>query len=156
VVYQLESNVRKAIEMYHQALALSPQDPMLTVLLEMALREQVETLGPKTLPGLPVVLAQGDFPLHAGGGGAAGMEVGPLGTRAMDVLIDGGVNADGTAAASSAGSTVAATSEAGPSQREVVKDRRRGWPPGHRRGEENESTLMEVGDEGSTMDIEED
>ncbi|WOO82452.1 Anaphase-promoting complex subunit cut9 [Vanrija pseudolonga] len=58
---QLEGDVRTAIRLYHAALALSPQDPMATVLLEMALREQVEVLDPTTLPGLPAAIAQRDL-----------------------------------------------------------------------------------------------
>ncbi|ORY35353.1 hypothetical protein BCR39DRAFT_508962 [Naematelia encephala] len=61
MVTQLTGNVRAAIKLYHQALSLGPQDPMATVLLEMALREQTECLDPTTLPGLPGVLAQKDL-----------------------------------------------------------------------------------------------
>lgn len=54
-------DVRRAIRLYHQALALGPQDPMATVLLEMALKEQVDTLDPRTLPGLPGPLSEVDL-----------------------------------------------------------------------------------------------
>lgn len=54
-------DVRRAIRLYHQALALGPQDPMATVLLEMALREQIDTLDPRTLPGLPGPLSEIDL-----------------------------------------------------------------------------------------------
>lgn len=40
-----------------QALSLSPQDPVATVLLEMALEDQIDALEPATLPGLPAALA---------------------------------------------------------------------------------------------------
>ena len=46
---------------YHQALSLGPQDPMATVLLEMALKEQVEAWDVTTLPGLPSALASRDL-----------------------------------------------------------------------------------------------
>lgn len=54
---QLEGDVRSAIRLYHSALSLSPQDPVATILLEMALQEQVEALDPTTLPGLPASIA---------------------------------------------------------------------------------------------------
>lgn len=57
----MRGDVRRAIRLYHQALSLGPQDPMATVLLEMALREQIETLGPRTLPGLPGPLSEIDL-----------------------------------------------------------------------------------------------
>lgn len=58
---QLEGDTRSAIRLYHSALSLSPQDPVSTVLLEMALQEQVETLNPTTLPGLPAAIARADL-----------------------------------------------------------------------------------------------
>ncbi|RXK38138.1 anaphase-promoting complex subunit 6 [Tremella mesenterica] len=54
-----EGDIRRAIQLYHQALSLGPQDPMATVLLEMALKEQMETLDPSTIPGLPPGLGNG-------------------------------------------------------------------------------------------------
>lgn len=54
----LQGDVRTAIRMYHSALSLGPQDPMSTVLLEMALKEQMEELEPRTLPGLPEALGR--------------------------------------------------------------------------------------------------
>lgn len=56
MICQLEGDVRMAIKLYHQALSILPQDPVATVLLEMALAEQVETLDPTTLPGLPAAI----------------------------------------------------------------------------------------------------
>jgi len=56
MLVQLRGDVRTAIRLYHSALSLGPQDPMATVLLEMALKEQIETLDPTTLPGLPSTL----------------------------------------------------------------------------------------------------
>ena len=53
---QLRGDVRLAIRLYHSALSLGPQDPMATVLLEMALKDQIDTLDPTTLPGLPNTL----------------------------------------------------------------------------------------------------
>lgn len=58
---QLEGDVRTAIALYHRALALVPQEPVATVLLEMALKEQVECLDPTTLPGLPAAIARSDL-----------------------------------------------------------------------------------------------
>ena len=55
---QLRGDIRLAVRLYHIALSLGPQDPMRTVLLEMALKEQVETLDPTTLPGLPGAIGQ--------------------------------------------------------------------------------------------------
>lgn len=57
----IQGNVRHAIRLYHHALALGPQDPMATVLLEMALKEQIERLDPRTLPGLPEPLTELDL-----------------------------------------------------------------------------------------------
>jgi len=54
----IKGDVRLAIRLYHHALALGPQDPMATVLLEMALKEQIERLDPRTLPGLPEPLTE--------------------------------------------------------------------------------------------------
>jgi len=56
-----EDEIRPAIRILHSALSLAPQDPMATVLLEMALREKVERLGPRTIPGLPAALSATDF-----------------------------------------------------------------------------------------------
>lgn len=56
MISQLEGDVRAAIKLYHQALSILPQDPVATVLLEMALAEQVQTLDPTTLPGLPAAI----------------------------------------------------------------------------------------------------
>lgn len=53
----IRSDIRGAVRLYHAALALAPQDPIATVLLEMALKEQVETLPPRSLPGLPASIA---------------------------------------------------------------------------------------------------
>ncbi|WVQ81923.1 hypothetical protein IAT38_004050 [Cryptococcus sp. DSM 104549] len=53
MLHHLRGYIRDAIKAYHKALSLGPQDPMATVLLEMALREQMETLDPTTLAGLP-------------------------------------------------------------------------------------------------------
>jgi anaphase-promoting complex subunit 6 len=53
----IRTDIRGAVRLYHAALALAPQDPIATVLLEMALKEQVETLPPRSLPGLPPSLA---------------------------------------------------------------------------------------------------
>ncbi|CAD6587947.1 MAG: anaphase promoting complex subunit cdc16 [Tremellales sp. Tagirdzhanova-0007] len=58
---QLRGDVRAAIVLYHSALSLGPQDPMATVLLEMALKEQIETLDPTTLPGLPSTLGSSEL-----------------------------------------------------------------------------------------------
>ena len=60
-VAHLQGQVRQSIRLYHQALALGPQDPMTTVLLEMALKEQIETLDPRSLPGLPGTLGERDL-----------------------------------------------------------------------------------------------
>jgi len=57
----IQGNIRHAIRLYHHALALGPQDPMATVLLEMALKEQIERLDPRTLPGLPEPLTELDL-----------------------------------------------------------------------------------------------
>lgn len=61
LLYHLRGNIRLSIQIYHQALSLSPQDPLSTVLLEMALKEQMETLDPTTLPGLPGQLGGRDM-----------------------------------------------------------------------------------------------
>jgi anaphase-promoting complex subunit 6 len=61
MIAQLRGDTRLAIKLYHTALSLSPQDPMATVLLEMALKEQVEELGPETIPSLPGALASRDL-----------------------------------------------------------------------------------------------
>lgn len=58
MIAQLRGDVRAAIRGYHTALSLGPQDPMATVLLEMALKEQVERLDPTTIPGLPALLSE--------------------------------------------------------------------------------------------------
>lgn len=57
LIAHIRTDIRSAIRLYHSALALSPQDPIATVLLEMALKEQVEQLPPRSLPGLPPSLA---------------------------------------------------------------------------------------------------
>lgn len=49
------SDVRGAVRLYHSALALSPQDPIVTVLLEMALKDAAR-LSVITIPGLPPAL----------------------------------------------------------------------------------------------------
>jgi hypothetical protein len=67
IISQLQGNTRHAIKLYHQALSLNPQDPMTTVLLEMALREQVETLGPESIEYLPEGL-KGDIDAFNRGG----------------------------------------------------------------------------------------
>ena len=61
MICQLRGDVRTAIRHYHVALSLGPQDPMSTVLLEMALKEQMERLGPTTLPGLPASIGSKDL-----------------------------------------------------------------------------------------------
>lgn len=61
IISQLEGDVRTAIRQYHVALSISPQDPVATVLLEMALAEQVSTYAPTTIPGLPVAIASADL-----------------------------------------------------------------------------------------------
>ena len=61
MIAQLRGDVRAAIRGYHTALSLSPQDPMATVLLEMALKEQIDRLDPTTIPGLPYPLGQKDL-----------------------------------------------------------------------------------------------
>lgn len=61
LLYHLRGDIRLSIQIYHQALSLSPQDPLSTVLLEMALKEQMETLDPTTLPGLPGQLGGRDM-----------------------------------------------------------------------------------------------
>ncbi|WWC63108.1 uncharacterized protein I303_105708 [Kwoniella dejecticola CBS 10117] len=53
IIHQLRGEIRDAIKVYHQSLSLNSQDPISTVLLEMALKEQMECLDPTTLPGLP-------------------------------------------------------------------------------------------------------
>jgi anaphase-promoting complex subunit 6 len=53
----IRTDIRGAVRLYHAALALAPQDPIATVLLEMALKEQVDTLPPRSLPGLPASIA---------------------------------------------------------------------------------------------------
>jgi hypothetical protein len=57
----MRGDIRLAIRLYHHSLALGPQDPMSTVLLEMALMEQVEGFDPTTLPGLPPPLTERDL-----------------------------------------------------------------------------------------------
>lgn len=57
----LRTDIRGAVRLYHAALALAPQDPIATVLLEMALKEQVDTLPPMSLPGLPPSIADKDL-----------------------------------------------------------------------------------------------
>ena len=56
-----QDQIRAAIRILHTALSLAPQDPMATVLLEIALKEQVERFGPTTIPGLPAALSAPDF-----------------------------------------------------------------------------------------------
>lgn len=57
----LQGDIRGAIRGYHTALSLGPQDPMATVLLEMALKEQIERLDPASIPGLPGALGRRDL-----------------------------------------------------------------------------------------------
>lgn len=57
MVHHLQGDIRTAIETYHRALSLGAQDPMATVLLEMALAEQAERLPPVSIPGLPPGIA---------------------------------------------------------------------------------------------------
>ncbi|ODN92723.1 anaphase-promoting complex subunit 6 [Cryptococcus wingfieldii CBS 7118] len=72
LIFHLKGDIRGAIQIYHQALSLSPQDPLSTVLLEMALKEQMEALNPTTLPGLPGQLGGRDMdPFRVPKGNAA-------------------------------------------------------------------------------------
>lgn len=83
---QLEGDVRTAIRLYHSALSLSPQDPVATILLEMALLEQVEAHDPTTLPGLPAAIARTDLdPFSVPKGNAA---FGPLPVEADPATLD--------------------------------------------------------------------
>lgn len=61
LVAHLKGDIRQSIRIYHQALSLGPQDPMTTVLLEMALKEQIDSLDPRSLPGLPGTLGEKDL-----------------------------------------------------------------------------------------------
>jgi anaphase-promoting complex subunit 6 len=57
----LSGDIHTAIRLYHTALSLGPQDPMATVLLEMALKEQMEDMDPSTVMYLPPALADRDL-----------------------------------------------------------------------------------------------
>lgn len=94
----LQGDIRASIGLYHAALSLSPQDPILTVLLEMALREQVEALGPETLEG-------GEGAEAGVGGAGGGVGVGlrgegegrgqmKMGTRRADRTEGGGADGE--------------------------------------------------------------
>ncbi|BEI87724.1 uncharacterized protein CcaverHIS019_0104420 [Cutaneotrichosporon cavernicola] len=61
MISQFLGDVRGAIKLYHQALAILPQEPVATILLEMALTEQVRSLDPTTLPGLPAAIVDKDL-----------------------------------------------------------------------------------------------
>jgi len=83
---QLEGDIRTAIRLYHSALSLSPQDPIATVLLEMAMGEQVDALDPTSLPGLPAAIARADLdPFAVPKGNAA---FGPLPVEADPLTLD--------------------------------------------------------------------
>ncbi|WVQ74870.1 hypothetical protein IAR50_004477 [Cryptococcus sp. DSM 104548] len=72
LIFHLKGDIRGAIQIYHQALSLAPQDPLSTVLLEMALKEQMEALDPTTLPSLPGQLGGRDMdPFRVPKGNAA-------------------------------------------------------------------------------------
>ncbi|WVW85785.1 hypothetical protein I302_107823 [Kwoniella bestiolae CBS 10118] len=58
MIWQLRGEIRESIKIYHQSLSLNSQDPISTVLLEMSLREQMDSLDPTTLPGLPGKLGE--------------------------------------------------------------------------------------------------
>lgn len=60
MIAHLEGVIHSAIERYHQALAISPQDAIATVLLELALPDQLE-LGAMRIPGIPKLLRNDDF-----------------------------------------------------------------------------------------------
>jgi hypothetical protein len=45
----------------NQALSLAPHDALATVLLELALEDQVDVLSPASLPGLPATLQNPDL-----------------------------------------------------------------------------------------------
>ncbi|KAK8854947.1 hypothetical protein IAR55_003686 [Kwoniella newhampshirensis] len=142
MIWQLRGDIREAIKVYHQALSLGSQDPMGTVLLEMGLREQMESLDPTTLPGLPGQLGdRGLDPFAVPKGNAI---FGPLPVELDPATLEdaGGesiIHPPGAVVDIASTSTSFTTSLAGAKrdQTEVVYD-----------GEE-------VG-EGSTMDIEDD
>ena len=60
MISHLRLDVRGAVRLYHAALALSPQDAIVTVLLEMALKE-AGAMDVTTMPGIPVELQVGIF-----------------------------------------------------------------------------------------------
>ena len=69
MIHHLQGDIRTAVETYHRALSLGAQDPMATVLLEMALSEQTERLPPNSIPGLPPSVADDEldpFVVHKG------------------------------------------------------------------------------------------
>ena len=63
MISHLRTDVRGAVRLYHAALALSPQDAIITVLLEMALKD-AGTMDVTTLPGLPAELRAGAYDPH--------------------------------------------------------------------------------------------
>ena len=141
MLFQLRGDVRSAIRLYHSALSLGPQDPMATVLLEMALKEQIETLDPTTLPGLPSTLGSRELDPFAVPKGNPSF--GPLPVEMDPTTLE---EAGGESIIHPAGSTPLGD----PSMRR--RGRARGGGNGIA-GADNEG--MED-DEGSTMDLEED
>ncbi|WWC93598.1 hypothetical protein V866_000433 [Kwoniella sp. B9012] len=61
MIWQLRGEIRESIKIYHQSLSLNSQDPISTVLLEMSLKEQMDSLDPTSLPGLPGRLGERDL-----------------------------------------------------------------------------------------------
>lgn len=60
MISHLRLDIRGAVRLYHAALALSPQDAIVTVLLEMALKE-AGAMDVTSMPGIPYELRDGVF-----------------------------------------------------------------------------------------------
>ncbi|ORX38717.1 hypothetical protein BD324DRAFT_622052 [Kockovaella imperatae] len=159
----LRGDIRTAIRHYHVALSLGPQDPMSTVLLEMALKEQMERLGPTTLPGLPASIGSKDLdPFNVAKGnpsfGPLPIELDPetLADAGGESIIHPAGGYDTTADISVLG--LRSIDESGVERSMRRRNRREG--PRDASMRRVEQSMMEeeedVGEEGSTMDIEED
>lgn len=149
MISQFLGDVRGAIKLYHQALAILPQEPVATILLEMALTEQVRTLDPTTLPGLPAAIVDKDLdPFNVPKGNPA---FGPLPIEDDPLTLEEAGDASGMSAPGGSGRTAV--------------------PHGHHAGDTTSMSMSmsmsmaashrlppgaSVMDESSVMDIEED
>jgi anaphase-promoting complex subunit 6 len=148
MISQFLGDVRGAIKLYHQALAILPQEPVATILLEMALTEQVRTLDPTTLPGLPAAIVDKDLdPFNVPKGNPA---FGPLPIEADPLTLEEAGDASRVSAPGGSARTVVphhyqAGDMTSMSMSMSMSMASRHLPPG--------ASIM---DESSVMDIEED